>query len=98
MAIHELGGLGGADREVIAAAEHLKAAASDGRKPFADRWAQAARVFGTERLMTSVINRASTEAKLRAPVADVNADSVADSAAVANPDAVGARRRARAAV
>jgi len=108
--IHELGGLGGADSEVIAAAEHLKAAASDERKPFADRWAQAAQVFGTERLMTSVINRASTEAKLRVPVADANADvnadvnadavadSAADSAAVASPDAVGSRRRARAAV
>lgn len=85
-AVDELGGLGGTDEAVIATAERLKTIAAQEMRPFADAWAKAAEVFGTERVMMSIINKASDEAKLRAP-ADVEAS-----------DSTPARRRARAAV
>jgi hypothetical protein len=85
-AIDELGGLGESDEAIIATAERVKASATQENRPFSDAWAKAAEVFGTERVMLSVINRASAEAKLGAPVAAEGAD------------AAPARRRARAAV
>lgn len=84
-AIDGLGGLGSTDDAVIATAERLKVLAGRENRPFMDAWTTAAEVFGTERVMMSVINQASAEAKLAAPAAE-------------GADGTSARRRARAAV
>lgn len=84
-AVDELGGFGGTDDAVIEAAARLRALAGRENRPFMDAWVSAAEVFGTERVMVSVINRACAESKLAAPLSD-------------GADVGSARRRSRAAV